>query len=80
MASPILCIRSLRGLAQYELDDSLQRRLSDLGERKEFLDAAEHEELVSLVSFAERRTQEKLQAQLALRRLGEFLPDLVGQN
>jgi hypothetical protein len=75
-----LCIRSLHGLAQYELDDSLQRRLSNLGERKEFLDSAEHEELVSLVSFAERRTQEKLQAQLALRRLGEFLPDLVGKN
>jgi hypothetical protein len=75
-----LCIRSLRVLAQYELDEPLQRRLSDLGERKEFLDSAEHEELVSLVSFTEKRTEEKLQAQLALRRLQEFLPDMVGGN
>jgi hypothetical protein len=75
-----LCVRSLRGLAQYELDESLQRRLSDLGARKEFLDSDEHDELLSLVSFAEKRTEEKLQAQLALRRLGEFLPDLVGKN
>jgi hypothetical protein len=75
-----LCVRSLRGLADYELDESLQRRLADLGERKEFLDPAEHDELMSLVSFAEKRTEEKLQAQLALRRLGEFLPTLVGMN
>jgi hypothetical protein len=73
-----LCVRSLRGLANYELDESLQQRLLDLGERKEFLGGAEHDELVSLVTFAEKRTEEKLQAQVALRRLGEFLPELVG--
>jgi len=64
-------------MAEYELDDSVNRRMRQLGERKEFLDEDEHAELMSLVDFAERRTREKLDAQLALNRLGEILPGLV---
>jgi hypothetical protein len=63
---------SLQSLADYELEPPLQRRMTDLGERKEFLTAAEHDELLSLVAFTERRTAEKLTARLALSRLQEL--------
>ena len=72
-----LCIGSLRRIAEYELDDAVNCRMRSLGERKEFLSDEEHGELMSLVDFTERRTREKLDAQLALKRLGEFLPELV---
>lgn len=72
-----LCAGALSRMAAYELDDAVNRRLRQLGERKEFLDDDEHAELMSLVDFTERRTREKLEAQLALTRLGEILPGLV---
>ena len=72
-----LCVDALRRIAKYELDDVLNRRMRQLGERKEFLSEDEHGELISLVEFAERRTREKLDAQLALNRLGQILPGLV---
>jgi hypothetical protein len=72
-----LCVRSLRQIADYELDPTIDRRLRELGERKEFLDQAEHDALLALVEFSQRRSQEKLQAQLALKRLGEFMPEMV---
>ena len=72
-----LCVGSLRRIAEYELDDTLNSRIRTLGERKEFLSADEHAELMSLVGFTERRTREKLDARLALKRLGKFLPELV---
>jgi hypothetical protein len=74
------CIAALRRLAQYELDAALARRLEELSERKEFLDAAGHDELMALVHFTQQRTMEKLEAQLALNRLRTILPDLVGEN
>jgi hypothetical protein len=46
-----------------------------LGERKEFLTPAEHAELMALASFAQRRTIEKLEAELALRQLDAILPE-----
>jgi hypothetical protein len=64
-------------MAEYELDDAVNRRMQQLGERKEFLNEDEYAELMSLVEFTERRTREKLDAQLALNRLGEILPELV---
>jgi hypothetical protein len=72
-----LCVAALRRLAEYELDEAINERMIDLGERKEFLDESEHAELMSLVSFSERRTTEKLEAQVALKRLGEVLPEVV---
>jgi hypothetical protein len=51
--------------------------MQSLGERKEFLNEEEHAELISMVEFSERRTREKLDAQLALKRLGALLPELV---
>jgi hypothetical protein len=71
------CGQALRLLADYQLDSSLDRRLQDLGERKEFLNAEEHAELMALVAFAQKRTLEKLEAQVALERLREFFPDVV---
>jgi hypothetical protein len=64
-------------MAEYELDEAVNRRMQQLGERKEFLNENEHAELMALVDFTERRTREKLDAQLALNRLGEILPELV---
>ena len=72
-----LRVGALRRVAEYELDDAVNRRIRQLGERKEFLGQGEHAELMSLVKFSERRTQEKLDAQLALNRLAEILPELV---
>ncbi|MDA1013209.1 MAG: hypothetical protein O3A00_02015 [Planctomycetota bacterium] len=59
-----LCVGSLRRIAEYELDDTLNSRMRTLGERKDFLPADEHAELMSLVGFTERRTREKLDAKL----------------
>ena len=72
-----LCVGALWRMAEYELDDAVNRRMQQLGERKEFLNENEHAELMALVDFTERRTREKLDAQLALNRLGEILPELV---
>jgi hypothetical protein len=71
------CVQTLRRLATYELPPSLDRRLQELGEEKEFLGPAAHEELLSLVAFSQQRTLEKLDAQLALQRLQEVFPELV---
>ena len=64
-------------MAEYELEPPLQRRLDDLGERKEFLGPEEHAELMALVDFARKRTLDALEARLALQRLGEVDPDAV---
>ncbi len=74
-----LCVDALRRMAEYRLDDSVNRRMRQLGERKEFLTEEEHAELMSLVNFTQGRTLEKLDAQRALDRLGEMLPGLVGR-
>lgn len=51
--------------------------MHDLGERKEFLGKEEHEELLALVAFSQRRSIEKLEAQVALKRLIELLPEVA---
>jgi hypothetical protein len=64
-------------MADYELDPRLQKRIHELGERKEFLTAAEHEELLALVDFVHKRTIEKLEAQTALVRLRTSIPGVL---
>jgi hypothetical protein len=64
-------------MADYELKPSLHRRMHELGERKEYLTQAEYDELLALVDFAQKRTIEKLEAQVALARLRAALPGLV---
>lgn len=70
-------VRALRHIADFELEPGIQQRMLDLGERKEFLSDAEHSELLSLVGFSERRNLERLEAQVALKNLGECVPELV---
>jgi hypothetical protein len=67
--------QALRRLANYALEPALDERLRDLGERKEFLTPAEHAELLAFASFAQRRTIEKMEAELALRQLDAIAPD-----
>ncbi len=73
-------VAALRRLAEYELEPSIDRRIQRLGEQKEFLGKEEHAELMALVTFAERRTIEKLEAEVALKRLRELIPDLVNRK
>jgi hypothetical protein len=67
-------VSALGRLARYKLEPSLARRTHALGERKEFLEKEEHDELLAMVTFAQRRSIEKLEAQVALERLNELLP------
>ena len=60
------CVSPLKRIADYELEPSLQNRLLDLGERKEFLSPVEYEELMALVDFTSNRTIESLEAKMAL--------------
>jgi hypothetical protein len=71
------CAVALRRMADYELDPSLYRRMRALGERKEFLSQAEHEELLALVDFTHQRTIEKLEARVALDHLRTALPGVL---
>ena len=68
------CAVALHRMADYELDPLLHKRMHELGERKEFLSPAEHEELLALVDFVHKRTIEKLEAQKALAQLHTVLP------
>ena len=68
-------VRALKRVATYSLPPALDRRLQKLGENKEYLGPADHEELLALVTFTHERTIEKLQAELALRELQTLLPD-----
>ena len=70
------CRNALRRVAEYELDPQLDRWMLELGERKEFLDSNQHAEFMSLVAFTQQRTLEKLEAQLALKRLKSAYPEL----
>lgn len=67
-------VDALQRVANYNLPKALDRRLQELGENKEYLGTAEHEELLALVTFTHERTIEKLQAELALRELQILLP------
>jgi hypothetical protein len=71
------CAVPLRRLAEYELAPALHSRLHALGERKEFLSPAEHEELLALIDFAHQRTIEKLEARVALDQLHTALPGVL---
>jgi hypothetical protein len=71
------CIQALRQVADYKFPSALDQHMQDLGERKEFLNPGEQEQLLALVSFAQDRTIEKLQAELALRQLAAAFPQEV---
>jgi hypothetical protein len=69
------CVQALRQVANYKLPSALDQQMQDLGERKEFLNKGEHDQLRALVAFTQDRTKEKLQAELALRQLQAVFPD-----
>jgi len=68
-----------RRIAAYTLPSALDARLLDLSERKESLTPAERDELLALVAFTQARSIEKLEAELAVRRLTDAYPDLSVQ-
>ncbi len=68
---------ALRRLAEYTLPPPLDRRILDLGERKEMLTPDERDELLAWVAFTQQRSAEKWEAQAALRRLTALCPELV---
>ncbi|MFM9965312.1 MAG: hypothetical protein ACKV2Q_29350 [Planctomycetaceae bacterium] len=70
-------VAALRRLADSELPTGVANRMNQLGERKEFLNAAEQAEYADLVSFWMSRTLEKAEATVALQRLREAVPDLM---
>lgn len=70
------CVNALRLLAESEIPPKLEQRMHTLGENKEFLDEEEREELSDLVDFWRKRVVEKLEAQVALKRLRDKLPML----
>jgi hypothetical protein len=72
------CERALRRVADSHLDLALNRRLLDLGERKEWLSEAEHDELLALVAFTQQRSLEKLEAEAALQDLHSACAELAG--
>ena len=71
------CAKTLRRLAAYKFDRAFQKRLRELSENKEHLTEAERAELSRLVAFWQRRTLEKLEAQVALKYLSEVGPELA---
>jgi hypothetical protein len=70
------CVHALRLLAESEMPPRLADRLQALGENKEFLSETERDELSALVDFWRRRAVEKLEAQVALKRLQAKFPTL----
>jgi len=67
--------QALRRVASFRLNPALDERLRDLGERKDQLGPEERAELLALVAFTQERTQEQLEAELALRQLDAVAPD-----
>ncbi|MFO0847092.1 MAG: hypothetical protein U0871_00840 [Gemmataceae bacterium] len=68
---------ALRRFADYTLPPELDRRVLDLGERKDSLTADERAELMAWVAFTQQRSAEKLRAEVALRRLAAAFPELA---
>lgn len=67
---------ALRRAAGYRLPPELDRRILDLGERKEMLSPEDRDELLAWVAFAQERSLEKFGSELALRRLTEAFPEI----
>lgn len=70
-------VAALRRVAVYALPPELDRRVLELGERKDELTPAERAELLAWVAFTQQRSLEKLEAQAALSRLAALRPELV---
>jgi len=58
----------------------LDRRILDLGERKEMLNPAERDEPLAWMNFTHERSIDRFEAQLALRRLTTVFPEIADQT
>ena len=76
------CAVALRRMADYELNPTLNQRMHELGERKEYLSPNEHEELLALVDFTQKRTVEKLRCRSAVKMGGQQILNFIsyGEN
>lgn len=70
--------KALRRMVEYRMPPALDRKMLELGERKEFISPEEHEQLMALVEFSEERSAEKLEAELALKQLQSLFPEEAG--
>ena len=70
-------VAALRKSAGYTLPPELDRRVLELGERKESLTADERAELMAWVAFTQQRSVDRLEAQVALNRLATAFPELA---
>lgn len=68
---------TLRRVAAYALPPALDRRILELGERKESLTADERAELLAWVEFTQQRSTDKWQAELALKSLTTAYPEFA---
>jgi hypothetical protein len=68
---------ALRRLANYILSPELDRRVLELGERKDTLTPNERAELLAWVAFTQQRSIDTAEAQAALRRLTAVFPELA---
>lgn len=68
---------ALRRIAGHVISPALDRRILELGERKETLTQDERAELLAWVAFTQERSLDKFEAELALRRLAEGFPELA---
>jgi hypothetical protein len=71
---------ALRRIAGYVLPPELDRRILELGERKDTLTPDERDELHAWVKFTQQRSIDMFEAQLALRRLTSVFPELASQS
>jgi hypothetical protein len=69
---------TLRRIANYQLPEVLDRRILDLGERKDSLTGDERAELFAWVAFTQQRSLDKLEAEVALNRISKAWPDSSG--
>lgn len=77
-AAPASSTAVLRRIAGYVLPPALDRRILDLAERKESLTPDERAEWLAWVAFTQQRSIEKVEAEVALRRLAEAFPESAG--
>lgn len=71
------CAKTLRRIARYKFGRAFVKRLRELSEEKSGLTAAERAELAVLVDFWQKRTNEMLEAQLALEYLSKAFPEVA---
>jgi hypothetical protein len=69
-------ISAMKRWANYVLPPDLDRRILDLGERKESLSKEERDELLAWVDFTQKLTLERLSAEVALKRLRAVFPEI----